>query len=133
MKQINQDRSLMVLIVFSILTLGIYFFYHQYCKIRDINILCEGDGEHTTGLPVLILLWLCTCSIYGIVWNYRVANRLRRNLEKRMIPYDISGGTIGVLTFLGHQIPPLMLFVQYKIIHATNRLAQHYNSAQAFC
>ena len=130
MKQINQDRSLMVLIVFSILTLGIFFFYHQYCKIRDINILCEGDGEHTTGLPVLILWWLCTCSIYGIVWNYRVASRLRRNLEMRMIPYDISGGTVALLSFLGRQIPPLMLLAQYKIIHATNRLAQYHNSTE---
>lgn len=132
MKQINQDRSLMVLIVFSILTLGIFFFYHQYCKIRDINILCEGDGEHTPGLPVLIPLWLCTCSIYGIFWNYRVASRLRRNLEMRMIPYDISGGTVGIFSFFGRQIPPLMLLAQYKIIHATNRLAQHYNNARAF-
>lgn len=133
MKQINQDRSLMVLIVFSILTLGIFFFYHQYCKIRDINILCEGDGEYTPGLPVLILLWLCTFSIYGIYWNYRVARRLRRNLDMRGIPYDISGGTVGVLSFFGRQIPPLMLLAQYKIIHATNCLAQCYNEAKGFC
>lgn len=132
MKQMEEDRSLMVLIVFSILTLGIFFFYHQYCKIRDINILCEGDGEHTPGLLVLVPLWLCTCSIYGIVWNYQVANRLQRNLEERMIPYDISGGTVGILSFLGRQIPPLMLFAQYKIIHATNRLAQHYNNTEFF-
>jgi hypothetical protein len=126
----EEDRSLMVLIVFSILTLGIFFFYHQYRKIRDINILCEGDGAHTPGLPVLVLLWLCTCSIYGIVWNYQVASRLRRNLEMRMIPYDISGGTVGMLSFFGRQIPPLMLLAQYKIIHATNRLARYYNDSR---
>lgn len=127
MKRIEQERSLIVLIAFSILTLGIFFFYHQYRKIRDINILCQGDGKHTPGLAVLIPLWICTLSIYGIVWNCQVAGRLRRNLEMRGIPYGISGGAVGVLSFLGRQNPLFGLYPQYKIIHATNALARCYN------
>ena len=128
MKKINENRSLIVLIILSVCTLGVFFFYHQYCKIRDINIMCEGDGQYTTPLPYLVVLWICTCSIYGIIWNYQVANRLHQNMAKCGITYPILGGTVGALTFLGRSIPPLMLFAQYKIIQATNCLAWHYNN-----
>ncbi len=130
MKRVKDNRKLRVVIVCSIFTLGIFFFCHQYCKIRDINILCEGDGKHTPGLLVLIPLWLLTFSIYGIVWNSRVANRLSSHLEARRIPYSVSGGSVGLLTFFGHQVPPLTLMAQYQIIHATNALAQWHNHRQ---
>ena len=130
MKRIKDDRKLRVLVLCSIFTLGVFFFWHQHCKIRDINILCEGDGKHTPGLLVLIPLWLLTLSIYGIVWNVRVADRLNSNLTARGIPYSISGGSVGLLTFLGHQLWPLTLMVQHQIIHATNALAQWHNRQQ---
>jgi hypothetical protein len=127
MKRINQDRRLIVLIMFSICTLGVFFFYHQHCKIRDINILCAGDGKRTPGLAWLIPLWICTFSIYGIVWNCRVASRLNRNLKMRGIPYGISPVAAGIFTYLGRQLGWFALIPQYKIIHATNALARYYN------
>ena len=131
MKPINQERSLIVLIMFSICTLGVFFFYHQHCKIRDINILCAGDGKRTPGLAWLIPLWICTFSIYGIVWNCQVASRLNRNLKMRSLPYGVSAGFVGIFTFLGRHNPIFGLFPQYKIIHATNALARYYNQCLA--
>ena len=127
MKRIETNRSLLSLIFFSILTLGMYFFYHRYCMIRDINVLCAGDGKRTPNLLLLIPLWLCTFSIYGIIWNCQVAGRLRRNLDARRIPYSIGGASTAFLTILGRQVIFLGLIPQHSIIHATNALASCYN------
>ena len=130
MKRVKDNRKLWVVIVCSFFTFGIFFFCHQHCKIRDINILCKEDGKHTPGLLVLIPLWLLTCSIYGIVWNVKVAKRLRSNLEARGIAYPISGSIVGWLTVFGRQVPFLILLAQRDIIHATNALARWYNYQQ---
>ena len=130
MKRIKDNRKLWVVIVCSFFTFGIFFFCHQHCKIRDINILCREDGKHTPGLLVLIPLWLLTCSIYGIVWNVKVAKRLRSNLEARGMPHSISGRSVGFLTFFGRQVTPLLLLAQYDIIRATNDLAYWHNHQQ---
>ena len=59
MKRIEQERSLIVLIAFSILTLGIFFFYHQYRKIRDINICkpCHQAFTHVVAIAYLYLIF----------------------------------------------------------------------------
>ena len=130
MKRVKDNRKLRVLILGGFLTLGIFFFYHQHCKIRDINTLCKGDAKRTPGLLVLIPLWLLTCSIYGIVWNVKVAKRLRSNLEARGIAYPISGSIVGWLTVFGRQVPFFILLAQRDIIHATNALAEWHNHQQ---
>ncbi|MDP2426181.1 MAG: DUF4234 domain-containing protein, partial [bacterium] len=48
--RLKEDRSLLLLIILSIITFGIYnlFFIHGLAK--DTNIACAEDGKKTAGL-----------------------------------------------------------------------------------
>ena len=47
--RVKEDRSLLMCILLSIVTCGIYSFYFVYKLAEDMNVLCAGDGEETAG------------------------------------------------------------------------------------
>ena len=63
---IQTDRSLLVYIILSFITCGIYGFYFIYTIARDMNIMCSGDGDSTPGLGAYIALSIVTCGIYNL-------------------------------------------------------------------
>lgn len=74
--RIKEDRNLVTYIILTIVTCGIYGFYFLYKMAEDTNIMCEGDGQRTSGVIKFIVLTYITCGIYGIYWYYAVGNRL---------------------------------------------------------
>ena len=54
--RIKEDRSLLMYIVLTIITCGIYSYYFVYKLAQDMNVMCSGDGEETAGLLKFILL-----------------------------------------------------------------------------
>lgn len=127
--QVKQKRSLIVFILLTIVTLGIYplFFWHSY--VRDVNTLCAGDGRNTRGVFALIVFSILTLGIYGYVWTYGMQNRLRDNASKYNAGVIKGGGSVllwqifGVLLF---GVGPLVaLYIQ---IDSINRMAYNYVS-----
>lgn len=57
---IKADRSLIGWLLLSLVTCGIYSFYFLYCLARDVNTLCQDDGDYTPGLAEFILLSFVT-------------------------------------------------------------------------
>ena len=47
-ERLTDDRSLVVLILLSIITCNIYYYYYIYKLAHDVNIACSGDGEDYT-------------------------------------------------------------------------------------
>ena len=43
-------------LLLTIVTCGIYSWYFIYSIARDVNVLCAGDGQKTSGLLAFILL-----------------------------------------------------------------------------
>ncbi|MBR4333069.1 MAG: DUF4234 domain-containing protein [Clostridia bacterium] len=78
------DRSLLKLILLSIITLGIYWlwFWSQFAK--DMNIACEGDSKTTRGIFFRILLSIITLGIYEFVWMYGVGSRIHNNCYQKI-------------------------------------------------
>ena len=61
---VKSDRSFVLYIILCIVTLGIYGFIFWHFYAQDVNIVCAGDGRHTNGLLIAILLSVVTLGIY---------------------------------------------------------------------
>ena len=125
------NRSIIALILLSIVTFGIYplFFWHKY--VRDLNKVCAGDGRNTNGLLVAILLSIITFGIYSIVWTYGMQNRLRDNADRYNAGLIKGGGTVLCWSIFGSLLfgigPLVALYIQ---IDSMNRLCYGYNAMQ---
>lgn len=68
------NRGIFEVIIFSILTCGIYHLYWVYATTNELNDYL-GDGDTSGGL-VLVYSFI-TCGIYGIYWYYRTGKRIQ--------------------------------------------------------
>jgi len=69
-----KNRSLVLAIIFTILTCGIYGIYWMIQLNNSINALA-GEHEATSG-GMVFLFTLLTCGIYGIFWMYKMGERV---------------------------------------------------------
>ncbi len=70
-----QKRSVGLVILFSLLTCGIYVVYWYYVTAQDLN------REETEQAPLMnfILAWLLgivTCGIYLLIWEYNFYKKI---------------------------------------------------------
>ena len=122
-----KNRSLVSLILLSIVTLGFYSLYWIHCLAKDVNLICEGDGKKTAGLAKYILLGIVTFGIYSVIWVYMLGDRLQDNAQKYNITIKETGSTILLWYLLGAFIVVGPYVAMYIIIKNTNALAAEYN------
>lgn len=126
---VKQDRSLGTYILLSLVTCGIYSWIFLYELAKDVNVLCQGDGEETAGLVKLILLSLVTCGIYAWVWYYKLGNRLCANAPRYGLTFQENGTTILLWQLFGILLCGIGPFIAWNIIiKNTNALAMQYNN-----
>ena len=94
MQPIKDDRSFLKLLLLSIITLGIYEFWHLHHWTKDINTLCKDDGKNNEGVLLYILFTLVTCGLFPIFWWFKAADRLARAAVRESVAVDISGGKV---------------------------------------
>lgn len=123
----KENRSLLVYILLSIITFGIYSLWFYYAYARDMNIVCAGDGKKTGGLLAIIFLSMITFGIYGIVWTYKVGDRIFENCTRKGIKAPCSGGSLLCWNILGSMIVIGPLVAMHKMIKGLNLLCAHYN------
>ena len=68
------NRNIVLCIVFSLITCGIYSIYWMIKLNDEINML-DGTPEDTSG-GVVFLLTLVTCGIYGFFWMYKMGGKV---------------------------------------------------------
>ncbi len=115
-----EKRSLVKLILLSIITLGIYAIYWQYTFTEDIH---QMVGRKTTPNYILVLIYsIITLGIYGLIYLSKVCATLNEAKDIRQMESErLSDSTIIILAIVGALLfPPLMFFAQYKIIVAYN-------------
>lgn len=126
---IDTGRSLVLLIVLSIVTCGIYEYYFIYKLAQDVNRMCAADGDKIGGLAAYILLSFVTCGIYSYYWEYKIANRLQKNAPLYGLCFKEGGSTILLWAILGLFLCGIGPFVaMYMILKNTNAMAMAYNS-----
>lgn len=123
----KENRSLLVYIVLSILTLGIYHWCFWYAYARDMNIVCAGDGRKTGGIIAQIVFSILTLGIYDCIWVYGAGDRIFFNCTKRNIPNTISGGSVLLWRTLGVFIIVGPFLSTYQLISGLNQLCIDYN------
>ena len=72
----KENRSLLLLILLSIFTLGIYALFFWYAYARDMNIVCAGDGRKTRGIIAQVVFSILTLGIYNLIWIYGAGDRI---------------------------------------------------------
>lgn len=126
---VKADRSLIGWLLLSIVTCGIYSYYFLYCLARDINIMCQDDGDSTPGLAAFILLSFVTCGFYAYYWYYKIGNRLQANAPRYGLMFQENGTTVLMWQIIGVLLCGLgPIFAMNIIIKNTNALATVYNT-----
>lgn len=123
----KENRSLLVLVLLSIITFGLYslFFWHAYA--RDMNIVCAGDGRKTSGIIAQVVFSILTLGIYNLIWIYSAGDRIFYNCTKRNIPNTTSGGSVLLWYVLGSFIFVGPFVGLYQLISGLNQLCVDYN------
>ena len=81
-----EKRSPALVIVLSLVTCGIYFYYWIYCVSKETRDFL-GDESINPGMEVL--LSIVTCGIYTFYWYYKYG-RLVFDMEQRV---GVSGAS----------------------------------------
>ena len=127
---LRTDRSLLVYILLTIVTCGIYSWVFIYQLIQDVNIACDGDGEETMNFWLFFLLSLVTCGIYAYVWYYQLGNRLQNNCARYGQPTTEGGTAVLLWMLLGVLLCGIGVFIGWNIIiNNTNTVCRGYNRA----
>ncbi|MCL2406058.1 MAG: DUF4234 domain-containing protein [Defluviitaleaceae bacterium] len=128
--QLKTNRSLLVTLLLSFITCGIYEIIQMSSISTDINIIAQRyDGRRTMHFCLLIfVISPITCGIGTLVWFHNLSGRIGNELMRRGIRENFNASTFwlwGVLGILLFGIGPLIYL--YKLFRAMNLLSAHYN------
>lgn len=127
-RMLKTDRNVIIYLLLTLVTCGIYSLFFFYHMIQDINTACEGDGQRTPGLLAFILLGIVTCGIYDIYWYYKVANRLQQNAPRYNMFFTENGTSVLLWMLIGWLLCGIGPLVGLHIIMKnTNALCIAYN------
>lgn len=124
-----KQRSLLMLIVLTFFTCGIYSIFFMYKYAEDMNVICDGDGKTTQNYIIVLLLSFITCGIYPMIWFYGIGNRLQQNAPRYGMGFSENGTTILMWMIFGSFLCGIGSFIALHImIKNMNALASVYNS-----
>ncbi|WP_091206042.1 DUF4234 domain-containing protein [Oribacterium sp. WCC10] len=127
-ERLKEDRSLLMYILLTIVTCGIYSYYFVYKLAQDVNTACNGDGQETAGLVKYILLSVITCGIYSFYWQYCLGNRLASNAYRYNLAFQENGTTVLMWDLFGILLCGIGPFIAMNIlINNTNKICAAYN------
>lgn len=66
-------RSIVLCIIFTLCTCGIYGIYWSICLTDEVNQMSGRLSDPSGGL--CFVFSLCTCGIYGIYWAYKMGEK----------------------------------------------------------
>lgn len=132
MERKKEDRSLLIMILLSMVTCGIYGIIFYWNMFNDINTVCRvkerDDSENTPNYLIYVLLCLVTCGIYGFYWTYKQGNRMQRVGEAYGLRIEENGTSLLIWKLFGSLLCGVGYFVaEYFLIRNVNRLCIAYN------
>jgi uncharacterized membrane protein YqgA involved in biofilm formation len=128
-RQLKTNRSLLKVILLSIITLGIYSLFFYAGIASDVNLLASRyDGKKTMNFWLLFfIITPITAGIGMIVWIHKLCNRMGDELSRRGISYSFRASTYWLWCVLGALIIVGPFIFIHKFAEASNRLAADYN------
>lgn len=112
-----QERNIVLYVILSIVTCGIFGLYWFVCLTDDTNTAANVSG--TSG-GMALLLTIITCGIYGLYWAYKCGEKIDIAKEQRGLPAG-NGGILYLLLFIFGGI------IAYALIqNELNKMAAEY-------
>lgn len=96
------ERSIVLCILFSIITCGIYGLYWMYKLNEEMKQLTDDDFSTSGGL--VILFSLLTCGIYALYWCYKMGEKVDEINRRRQKGGDNNKILFLVLALVGFSI-----------------------------
>ncbi len=128
MAKVNTSRGLIKVILFSIITCGLYELFFINGISNDMNTMCKDDGLKTKGIIGFIVLSCVTCGIYPLVWFYGVANRVSENAGRYGLTITENGMSWLLWSLFGSMLCGLgPLIALNTLCKNLNRLGEAYN------
>ncbi|CUH92911.1 DUF4234 domain-containing protein [Herbinix luporum] len=110
-----RKKDIVVCIILTIITCGLYNLYWLICLAEDINTL---SNEADTSGGMVLLLTIITCGIYGLYWAYRCGEKIDKAKQSRGINTSSNSGILFLLLYL------LSRIICFAIIqHEINKMA----------
>jgi hypothetical protein len=127
--QLKANRSLLKLILLSLVTFGIYAIVFYSGISTDINVIASRyDGKRTMHYCLLAFLIVpITLGIGAVVWAHKLANRIGSELNRRNVDYSFSATDFWLWGVLGAFIIVGPFIYLHKLASASNKIAAHYN------
>lgn len=112
-----QRRSVLLYLLLSILTCGIFDIIWYYMVAADVNKLCLRKGRQPMADPILVLVFsLLTCGIYSVYFFWKAGTTVYELSDRRLTDNSV------VLAILGWVLQPAALAVLQDQI---NTLVDH--------
>ena len=126
--KLNTDRKIWKLILFSILTLGIYsIVFFMPLSFELDKVAPKRDRTKTLNYAIAFVLSLFTGTITLLFWHHQIASRIEEALSARGITYEFGTGDFWGWYFFGSFIFVGPFIYLHKLCKAMNLLCAHYN------
>ncbi len=129
-RQLKTNKSLLKYVLLSLITFGIYGLIIMTSVSEDINTIAgRYDGKKTMHYCLLFfLVGPITLGIAYLVWEHKICDRIRNELQRRGIDCKLSPADFWLWNVLGTLIIAGPFIYRYKMFKAMNALAADYNS-----
>ncbi|BCN30725.1 DUF4234 domain-containing protein [Anaeromicropila herbilytica] len=91
-----RNRSIVVCIILTFITCGIYGLYWYVSLANDVNTVA---GVQDTSGGMVLLLTIITCGIYGLYWAYKCGEKIDIAKQNRGIASS-NGGILYLILYL---------------------------------
>lgn len=127
--QLKTNRSLVKLILLSLITFGIYSIVLYSSISNDINVIASRyDGKKTMHYCLLFfIVGPLTLGIGAIIWFHKISARIGGELNRRGVPYYFGAADFWLWNVVGSLIVVGPFIYTYKLFKAMNMLSEHYN------
>lgn len=126
---VQTDRSILVYILLTICTCGIYGIYFTWKMFSDTQRMA---GEEETGLGMFVLLSIVTCGIYTLYVWYKTADLAQQAAPRYGLVFTEGGTNVLLWILVGWLICGIGEFIgMNNVIKNVNTLAQAYNASSA--
>ena len=122
-----QERNFWTVLLLSLVTCGIYYFFWVYEATQDLNTMAGNDGKFVSP-GTAVVLFLFTCGIYPLIWYYTQGNRMAYLASQNEVRMDENGNSYPLWYLVGALlcgIGPLVAL--YLFIANMNKLVFEYN------
>lgn len=97
-----KEKNIVVSIILSIVTCGIYSLYWMCCVNDDVDVIAENPNKRSAGM--VVLLTIITCGIYGFYWWYVNGQLMEQANQKSNIASSSNAVLYLVLSIFGLSI-----------------------------